>query len=733
MPKTIGLSCALAAATLAVAFGALDARAEPAPSRDFKSYQPTARATRVGAAEAPKIDGDVSDAVWTKAQAIDEFYQLEPAEGQPGSERTVVRVLYDDANIYVSVYCYDSDPSGIKATIKARDGQVAKDDVIRLYFDPHMTRRDGYAFEINPLGGRLDELIQNNNAWLPEWNTIWDAKARIVADGYTIEVAIPFRSLSFDPNRSEWGFDFLRVVRRKNERIRWSSIDNSRPSVDISHSGTLTGITGSSQGIGLEIKAFGTANYKHEWEAPRDDDIKIEPSGNLYYKITPSLTGTLTFNTDFSDTPLDERKVNTSRFGLFFPETRDFFLQDAAVFEFGGSTLDNSVNGRPFFSRNIGLVDGEPAQIIAGGKLSGQLEGISVGGLAVKTEGTGLYDGQILSVMRLNMPVFEESKIGVIMTNGDPTGLSRNTVAGGDFQFRNSTWIDGKQLAADFMYERSFSNISGDDDAFSVHLRYPNEPWSGRIYFKEIGENFDPALGFVNRPGIRMYDGNTYYHPTFQDSWLRWMETGTWFLFITDLDDRLQSRENGWWIGGFTNEGGDLAFLNVWNAFERVDAPFDLPRNVTVDAGEYTWTNASLHIETAFRRELSFTADIECCTFFNGDYLYTYLYANWRPNSTFDIGASQIFQNINLPSGDLQIQIYALDLGINFTPDMAIRAQGQYDNISQAFGMSVRYRWEFAPGSEFFAALGESADIVGTHYSSQTSQGSVRIGHTMRF
>jgi len=328
--------------------------------------------------------------------------------------------------------------------------------------------------------------------------------------------------------------------------------------------------------------------------------------------------------------------------------------------------------------------------------------------------------------------VLDESKVGLVFTNGDPTGLSRNTVAGGDFQFRNSSWVPGKQLAADVFYERSFSNIAGDDDALGIHLRYPNEPWSGRVQFKQVGENFEPALGFVNRTGIRYYDGNTYYHPTFQDSWLRWMETGAWFTFVTDLDDRLESRENGAWIGGFTQDA-DLAFLNLFNDFEDVLVPFDLPRHVTVTAGKYTWSNASVHFETSPGRELSFIGDIECCHFFNGGYFYTYLYANWRPNSTWDIGASQVFQNINLPTGDLQIQIYALDLTLNFTPDMQIRTQGQYDNISQAFGMSVRYRWEFAPGSEFFAALGESADIVGTHYSSQTSQGSVRIGHTMRF
>jgi hypothetical protein len=720
------------AAVLAAMLGDVAMAAEPAPGpRDFSTYQPSAVATRIDAAQAPTIDGDVSDVVWARAPAIDEFYQLEPQEGAPGSERTVVRVLYDENNLYFAIHAYDREPEKVIASIKARDGDISRDDLIRIYLDPYKSRRDGYVFEVNALGARADALVENNTSFLIQWNTTWSAKARRVDDGWMAEVAIPFRSISYDVGRADWGFDLFRLIRRKGERIRWSQIRNQQPSVDISRSGTLEGINGTAQGLGLDVQLYGSLRYKHEWVPPREDDVRFEPSGNAYYKITPALTGTLTFNTDFSDTPLDERKVNTGRFGLFFPETRDFFLQDASVFEFGGNNLADNVNGRPFFSRNIGLVDGRPVDIVAGGKVSGQLGSLGIGGLIVAAEGTEQYDGQILSAARITQPVLEQSELGLVFTSGDPTGLTENTVAGADFQYRNSTWFSGDTFKADFFYERSFSDVYGDDDSFGAHLSYPNQPFSARFQFKEVGENFYPALGFVNRPGIRLYD--FFWQPRPKDSWVRWYETGTWYHFTTDLENQLESRENGGWFG-FMTQDTDVAFFNLINSYEDIRAPFFLPRDVLVPADEYTWTNVELFFESSIGRPISAVAEIECCSYFDGDLLRTYLSINWRPDTSWEIGAQHSFYNISLPTGDVEIQIWALNVTLNFTPDMQLRTQTQYDNISEAFGLSARYRWEFMPGSEVFVALGESGDLInGAHYRSGTTQASVRIGHLMRF
>ena len=218
-------------------------------AHDFTTYRPSAPATRIADSEAPSIDGDISDPVWQKAPLINEFYQLEPSEGQPSTERTEVRVLYDENNIYFSVMNYDDDPKGILGRIKARDGSIEVDDVFRVYLDPNMTRRNGYTFEVNPAGSRRDGLIQNNADFLYEWNTIWSAKTRILPNGWSIEMAIPFRSISYTAGRNDWGFDLFRLIRRKNERTRWSSVNIGIQSQDISHSGTLAGLKDINQGL----------------------------------------------------------------------------------------------------------------------------------------------------------------------------------------------------------------------------------------------------------------------------------------------------------------------------------------------------------------------------------------------------------------------------------------------------------------------------------------------------
>jgi hypothetical protein len=712
---------------------ALSGAAAAAPARDFSTYDPIAKAARIDASQAPVIDGDLSDPAWANAEPITEFYQLEPDEGAPSTQKTVARVLYDSETIYVSFHAYD-DQEKIIANVMARDGFLSRDDFVRVYLDPAKTRRDGYIFEVNANGARVDALAQNNSDYLIEWDTIWDAKAKRTADGWTAEFAIPTRSLSFDPAAGEWGFDLFRLIRRNSERTRWASIDNARPSVDISRSGTLTGIEGLTQGLGLDIQAYASARYRVDHSDAKlfGNDFTFDPSANIYYKVTPELTGTLTFNTDFSDTPLDERRVNTGRFSLFFPETRDFFLQDAAVFEFGGRALNGDPNGRPFFSRRIGLADGQPVDILAGGKLSGTIGDVGIGALTVLTSGAGAREAELLSALRLTTKVLKQSELGVIVTNGDPSGRENNSVAGMDFQFRTSDWFGGKTFQADLFYLRSMSTEIGGDDAFGIALAYPNQPFEANFTFREVGKDFDPALGFVNRPGIRFYDYNMSYRFDFQDSYMRWMEAGNWGVWTTDLAGRLEDRENGFWFGGFTRNS-DNFFVNVFNIYERVPEDFLLPKGVIVPAGEYTWTNFSIEVESSPSRTWSFDLEFACCSRLGGDYRRAYVGLGWRPLPGYDMGLGWNWQEYGLPTGSLQIHILSIDGEINFTPDMQLSVQAQWDNISEAFGISARYRWEFGPGSELFLAVAHNAFIDEERFEPQASQISARIGHTLRF
>ena len=740
-----GLRSSVAAAALllfgADALGAETPVTQDHPARDFGTYVPRARATKIEPSEAPVIDGDVSDAIWARAQVIDEFYQLEPDTGQPISERTEVRFLYDTDNLYISIYAYDRSPQLISATTKNRDGNFAVDDTVRVILDPLNTRRDGYLFVMNALGGRIDDLIQNNTDFIREWNSIWTGKSRIVADGWTVEMAIPFRNFSFDPAQSEWVIDITREIRRKNEQARWSSISAATKPADISRAGTLTGLVGINQGLGLDIQTYAALRYRFDWQQPRRETFSFRASGNAFYKITPELTGTLTLNPDFSNSPLDLLQVNTTRFTLFQPETRDFFLQDKATFEFGGRAFTIGgrgsdypyppENGTPFFSRNIGLANGTPVSLIGGAKLSGDYAGFGVGALSVVTNGTGdTQHSQVLSVARITRPI-GESKLGIVYTNGDPSGRSKNSVAGADFQFRDSNVTPGKILQSDFFYQRSFSDTKGDDDSFGVAVNYPNEPWGLDTRFKQVGTNFYPALGFVNRTGIRQFDGILQNRQRNFLGW-RWLDIATSWYVVTDLSNRLESRENGFWTG-INFRSGDQVYTRALDDFEAVPQTFKVAGKVPVPAGRYHWTNANVTLQSSTARPLTATLDVTCCSFYNGNYFKADLKTDIRLGSVVQIVPRYVYTYIDLPGGLLNIHQITTDLVVSFTPDMQLINQLQFDNVSQRFTLSMRYRWEYEPGQELFASVGQAAQIPGEEFVARSTQAIVRLGHTFRF
>jgi hypothetical protein len=702
--------------------------------------RPSIRAVRIGIEEAPIIDADLSDASWAKAAVIDDFKQRSPNPYEAATERTVVRILYDENNLYFSFYNYDSTPDEIVARNMQRDGQVYTSDSVMIYLDPGQTRRNAYNFEIGASGGRTDQLELNNTEELTEWDTIFDARARIVHDGWVAEFSIPFKSLSYERTETTWGFDVARRIYHKNERVHWSGFNPALDFTDVSQTGDLVGIENLSQGIGLDVQVHGTPRMRHDWQLNTNDaGLDFTAGGNAFYKVTPALTNTLTVNPDFSDAPLDIRQVNTTRFSLFTPETRDFFLQDVAAFEFGGRSYGRnsqdrvSNNGRPFFSRNIGLVQGQPVSLIVGDKLSGQFGGFDIGTFSVLTDRTPAGgDGQILSVARATRPIFTESKFGVIVTNGDPTGLTDNTVAGLDFQYRNSRVLGDKVLQADVLYLKSFSSFAGNDDSAAVSLNFPNEPWSGDFLFKQIGPDFTPALGFVNRTAMRQYVGTVAHLTRYRNSYLNTLEFGSNFEFVTNLGNVLESRANDVFVTA-RSRVGDQVTVGVINSFENVPVLFFLPRSVPVAAARYQWTNLTVGVRTFSGRLLTLQGDVTCCSFYDGRSVLTRVTLIFRPSTYFEITAGRETNAIDLPSGEVDIHLATVDAAVNFTPDMQIALQAQYDNISENFGLSVRYRWEYRPGNELFIGLGQSALIADRSFIGQATQATIRLGYTFRF
>ena len=715
-------------------------------SIDFQHYEPEAEIARIASDEAPKIDGDISDPVWSKATRIDRFYQTEPVRGAEPSETTVVYIAYDENNLYFAFFCGDSQPDKILATVMQRDRELWQDDNIRVYLDPYDSSRDAMAFLVNSLGTQMDMLIENNSNFYPEWDTIWDVEARRTDDGWTAEMAIPFRSISYDPGVDKWGFEIMRQIRHKNETVRWSQIDQFLPPWNVSEIGSITGLRDISQGLGLDVQAFGKFNYERDWmQRPRDDSFTPEASGNIFYRITPSLTGTLTLNTDFSDSPLDERQVNTGRFSLFFPETRDFFLQDRTIFEFGGRAMTpplTDINGLPFFTRKIGIVDDEIVDLIAGGKLSGRIGNLNVGALSVRMDNSENINAETLSVARLSAEVLDESRIGTILTHGDPDGTGRNTLAGVDFKYRNSDLFNRGRFLADFFYQRSFSNdVHGpaagkDDDMFGFFLGYPNDFLRWYISGKEIGQRFDPALGFVNRRNIRDYNGDYVRRKRFGDGWIQWLEGGMLGNIVTDLDNDIETHKLTL-LTGARNRIGDEIKVQASNLREVINQPFLIAGELRVPLGDYHFNQFYVALNSSNSRKLIADVEVTCCRIYDGDYLGLNTILEFRLSKYFRLTAKHNMEKFEMPSGKLTVHIGSLDSSINFTPDMQIDTQMQYDNISERFSFSARYRWFPRPETEVFIAVGQTADMKSNnfpgHFDADQTQVTVRLGHTFRF
>jgi hypothetical protein len=319
-----------------------------------------------------------------------------------------------------------------------------------------------------------------------------------------------------------------------------------------------------------------------------------------------------------------------------------------------------------------------------------------------------------------------------VVTNGDPTGLTDNTVTGADFQYRNSNLFGGKVLQADMLYLRSFSSAAGDDDSAAVSLNFPNEPWSGDVVFKQIGADFTPALGFVNRAAVRQYVATVAHLTRYRNTYLNTLEFGTNLEFDTDLRGALESRANDVLMRA-RSRAGDQVTLRLVNSFEHVPVQFLLPRGVPVPAREYDWTNVNVGVRTFNGRLLTLQADVTCCRFYDGDALVTRVSLIFRPSTHFEINAGHEANAIDLPTGRVDIHLATADAVVNVTPVMQVALQAQYDNISENFAFSSRYRWEYRPGSELFVGAGQSALISSRGFIGQVAQATVRVGHTFRF
>ncbi len=682
-----------------------------------------------------KIDGILDDEAWQEAAIIDRFIQVEPVEGGKPSEETEVRIVQNSRFFYLGVRCFDSNPAGIITTQMVADGPMLSDDRINLVFDTFHDHRNAFFFQVNSVGTRSEARIENSSLFRREWDGIWYAKARKDELGWTAEFAIPFQTLSLEAGDSVWGFEIERMIRRKNERIRWSNISQSRSIIRVGDIGTVSGLKNMDRGLGLDVKTSLSAT--HQWSADeRDSDMLLRPSLDLFYDILPSLRASLTVNTDFSEADVDDRRTNLTRFSLFFPETRDFFVKDAGIFEFGG--LEQ--NGTPFFSRRIGIdASGNEVDLQAGVKVAGRAGRFNIGILDVQTaSGAVTGDGQALgaknlSVARISANVGEESRAGVIFTNGDPGSDGDNRLAGIDFRYQDSKVAGTDVLIVDAWMQRSSSSgVSGKESAYGWQIDYPNDRWRAGASFREFQDNFRPALGFSNRVGIRQYNGDLRYRIRPQNL-IRTADAGIAAEIVTGSDDKLQSQIINFNLLTLENNPGDRISLSYKIQRERFYEPFAIVPSVVIEPGDYDFNRNGLSIASTIARPISVELSVDWGDFYSGNLLEGRALLALRPSPHFFCDLEYEYNAANLDEGDFTTHLSRLRVDINFTPDLSWRNFAQYDNLTDNVGLNSRLRWIVEPGDELLLVLNNAYDFEQGSFDSRATEMTGKVEWTFRF
>ena len=653
----------------------------------------------------PVIDGVLDDAVWANAAYLDEFHQIIPVEYAEPTERTEVRLLYDDDALYVAAKLF-IDPDDITANILKQNTTIfSSDDYFSVSFDSFNTQRGGYFFGINPNGVRADGLYRNISQFYGDWDSIYYAETSIVEDGWIAEFEIPFKSISFDPTNDTWGMNFSRRIQSKNEQMVWVSNDRR---FDPSSSGLATGMQGMNQGLGLDIVPSTSITNDRNYIAGTSD-TNIEPSLDVFYKLTSGLNASMTVNTDFSATEIDDRQVNLTRFSLFFPEKRDFFLREADIFEFGRLNQ----NGRPFFSRRIGLSrGGQTIDLELGGKISGRIGDWELGALSIRQDESLGVDADTLSIVRVKKGIFAESQVGAIVTEGNPTANLDNSLAGMDFLYRKSNLPGGRIFEVSSWYQQSSTEgIAGDDSAAGISVALPSqEGLTGQVLFNRFEDNFNPALGFANRVGVdqSVAEINYNWRPDtgpFQSLYF----SAEWERF-DDSAGNLQSESVSFTPLELTTDIGDAMFLRSNFSTEVLVTPFQIYPGVVLAPGEYDFENHGIEFRGAnFRRVTGRVAYIEG-TFWSGRQKRVFGNVTWTPSPRIKANVGFNITNAKLPEGDFITRLLTAGFDYVFSNKLSLVNLIQYDNFSETLGINMRLNWIPVPGQEFFFVVNHNME-----------------------
>ena len=679
----------------------------------------------------PRIDGRLDEEVWLRAAVIDQFVQQEPAEGEPATEQTVVRLLYDAEALYLGVEAYDSEPDGVIATEMRRDSlRLLDEDNFQVILDTFQDRRSGYMFVTSPLGAKLEQQVaeegeggwrgRNSNNVNINWDGVWDVVSRRTADGWVAEIAIPMVTLRFPRTEEQvWGVNFMRNIRRKNEQVFWAPISKEYTLTRVSLAGTMTGIGAVNRGLDLRMTPYMLAGGRQDRAAGTVAGGGLDGSGfndyglDVKYGVASGLNLDLTLNTDFAQVEVDEQQVNLTRFPLFFPEKRDFFLENAGMFNVGAPGSGFGRVADLFFTRRIGLsAGGQPTPIIGGARLTGKVNRHNVAAMNITTGSFG-NAGDNFFVGRYSRDILARSKVGGIVIDKQAVGSVFAPDAGGISHY-NRTFAADTTLAVHrnltmtgFVAKTQTPGLTSGDMASYARATWLSPAFHVYTEFAELQENFNPEVGFVPRVGIRTSKFHGEWNPRPGRFNIRMFDPMWNITYTTDQHNRLLTRRIHNMIGTYFEDGSSAMFY-FNDHFEQLDIPFPIRNtDVTVPAGTYRFGEWVFSYQSDPSRRLYTRTRYSPQTFFDGT--RTDIQATLGLRATSRISAETIFNrsDVDLPWGEFVADLASLRLDLTLSPTVTLRSLSQWNSLTGELSNSIRFNWIYSPGSDIYIAYDE--------------------------
>ncbi len=686
--------------------------------------RPSMRALKAG--EEIRLDGVLDEPSWRGADVASAFVQAEPREGQAATERTEVRVVFDEDNLYIGAYLYDSQPDRLVVTDIRKDFNEQTQDVFAVILDTFHDRRSGYVFMTTPEGARGDRQVANEGREINvSWDAIWSVETRRNDDGWVVEMQIPFRALRFDPSSDgTWGINFSRNLRRNNELAYWAPIPRSFTLTRLSLAGEIQGLPSASAGRDLRITPYALGGTVRE-TGHENFDRTTEVGIDVKYGLTDGLTLDLTANPDFAQVEADEQRVNLTQFSLFFPEKREFFLENSGVFYVGDAARNTRVALAPrpdedllvFFSRRIGIApSGTPVPITAGARVTGQALGLVIGAMAMRTGDLGDKPGDDYAVVRVRKNVLNGSDIGgIVMTRQSVSDSGDfNRVYGLDSYIRFPSNIDWST----YVLKTETPGKDGGEYAWRTSLNRESNFTHVKFGAMELGEGFENDIGFFRRVGVRKYFLDTGIRPRpewMRERGVREMHPHIVWNYYEDVDGRMRAKNLHTGYTFFMNSGAYVE-LSVNPKFERIDEEFRIDPDIDpIPPGSYSWNTWMVRGNTDASRALSagFTGIVG--GLWSGTQKTVTGSVTIRPSFRFraTISGQHTAAELDIPAGSFTKTFWTTRTNYSFNRNMFVDALLQYDPESTLFNANVRFNFIHHPLSDLFVVYNEQRFSTG--------------------